>query len=50
MSRKVSSWFRKERTEALTDGLFATVMTILVLSLERRSLWKRHMLFLFGYK
>ena len=33
MSEKVSSWFRKERIEALTDGLFATVMTILVLSL-----------------
>ena len=33
MSKKVSSWFRKDRTEALTDGLFATVMTILVLSL-----------------
>lgn len=33
MSKKVSSWFRKERTEGLTDGIFATVMTILVLSL-----------------
>jgi len=33
MSNKVSSWFRKDRTEALTDGIFATVMTILVLSL-----------------
>ena len=33
MSEKVSSWFRKDRTEALTDGIFATVMTILVLSL-----------------
>lgn len=33
MSKKVPSWFRKERTEAFTDGLFATVMTILVLSL-----------------
>jgi uncharacterized membrane protein len=30
---KVSSWFRKDRTEGLTDGIFATVMTILVLSL-----------------
>ena len=27
------SWFKKDRTEALTDGIFATVMTILVLSL-----------------
>ena len=33
MSKKVSSWFRKDRTEGLTDGIFATVMTILVLSL-----------------
>jgi uncharacterized membrane protein len=33
MTGKVSSWFRKDRVEALTDGLFATVMTILVLSL-----------------
>jgi uncharacterized membrane protein len=33
MSKKVSFWFRKDRTEALTDGIFATVMTILVLSL-----------------
>jgi uncharacterized membrane protein len=33
MSKKGSSWFRRDRTEALTDGLFATVMTILVLSL-----------------
>jgi len=33
MSEKVSSWFRKERTEGLTDGIFAMVMTILVLSL-----------------
>jgi uncharacterized membrane protein len=33
MSEKVQSWFRKDRTEALTDGIFATVMTILVLSL-----------------
>ena len=33
MSKKVSSWFRKERTKGLTDGIFATVMTILVLSL-----------------
>ncbi len=33
MSQKVSSWFRKDRTEGLTDGIFATVMTILVLSL-----------------
>ncbi len=31
--KKVSSHYRKERTEALTDGIFATVMTILVLSL-----------------
>ena len=33
MSEKSSSWFKKDRTEALTDGIFATVMTILVLSL-----------------
>ncbi|HMK95750.1 MAG TPA: TMEM175 family protein [Candidatus Limnocylindrales bacterium] len=33
MTAKVSSGFRKERTEALADGIFATVMTILVLSL-----------------
>jgi uncharacterized membrane protein len=33
MSEKVSNWFRKDRTEGLTDGIFATVMTILVLSL-----------------
>ena len=33
MSKKVSSWFRRDRAEALTDGIFATVMTILVLSL-----------------
>ena len=33
MSKKGSSWFRKDRTEGLTDGIFATVMTILVLSL-----------------
>jgi uncharacterized membrane protein len=33
MSEKVSTWFRKDRTEGLTDGIFATVMTILVLSL-----------------
>ncbi len=33
MEKKVSSWFRKDRTEGLTDGIFATVMTILVLSL-----------------
>ena len=32
MSKK-PSWFRKDRTEGLTDGIFATVMTILVLSL-----------------
>ncbi len=32
MSKK-TSWFRKDRTEGLTDGIFATVMTILVLSL-----------------
>ena len=33
MSKKDSSFFRKDRTEGLTDGIFATVMTILVLSL-----------------
>ena len=33
MSKNNSSWYRKDRVEALTDGLFATVMTILVLSL-----------------
>jgi len=33
MGGKVPSWFRKDRTEALADGIFATVMTILVLSL-----------------
>jgi uncharacterized membrane protein len=33
MEKKVSSWFRKDRTEGLADGIFATVMTILVLSL-----------------
>ena len=33
MSKRVSSWFRKDRMEGLTDGIFATVMTILVLSL-----------------
>jgi uncharacterized membrane protein len=33
MSEKLSSWFSKDRVEALTDGIFATVMTILVLSL-----------------
>ena len=33
MNQKVSSRFRKDRVEGLTDGLFATVMTILVLSL-----------------
>lgn len=33
MSEKVSTWFIRDRTEALTDGIFATVMTILVLSL-----------------
>ena len=33
MSEKVSTWFSKDRVEALTDGIFATVMTILVLSL-----------------
>ncbi len=32
MSKKESR-FRKDRTEGLTDGIFATVMTILVLSL-----------------
>lgn len=32
MSKK-GSWFRKDRVEGLTDGIFATVMTILVLSL-----------------
>ncbi len=33
MNKKVFSRFRKDREEALTDGIFATVMTILVLSL-----------------
>ncbi len=33
LNKKVSSRFRKDRTEGLTDGIFATVMTILVLSL-----------------
>lgn len=33
MTRKHPFWFSKDRTEALTDGIFATVMTILVLSL-----------------
>jgi uncharacterized membrane protein len=33
MNKKASSRFRKDRTEGLTDGIFATVMTILVLSL-----------------
>jgi uncharacterized membrane protein len=33
VTKKALSWFRKDRTEALTDGIFATVMTILVLSL-----------------
>jgi len=33
MSKEVSSWFRKDRTEGLTGGIFAMVMTILVLSL-----------------
>ena len=33
MTGKVSSAFRRERVEALADGIFATVMTILVLSL-----------------
>lgn len=33
MSKKVSSRFSKNRVEGLTDGIFATVMTILVLSL-----------------
>ena len=33
MTAKVSSAFRRERIEALADGIFATVMTILVLSL-----------------
>jgi len=28
MSKKGSSLFRKDRTEGLTDGIFATVMTI----------------------
>ena len=32
MSKK-GSWFKKDRAEGLTDGIFATVMTILVLSL-----------------
>ena len=33
MAGKVSNVFRRDRTEALADGIFATVMTILVLSL-----------------
>ena len=33
MTEKVSSGFRRDRTEALADGIFGTVMTILVLSL-----------------
>lgn len=33
MTAKVSSVFRRERIESLADGIFATVMTILVLSL-----------------
>jgi len=33
MAAKVSPGFRRGRTEALADGIFATVMTILVLSL-----------------
>jgi len=33
LTGKVSSAFRRERVEALADGIFATVMTILVLSL-----------------
>ena len=33
MNKKVFSRFRKDRVEGLTDGIFATVMTILVLSL-----------------
>lgn len=33
MSKKVSSRFRNDRAEGLIDGIFATVMTILVLSL-----------------
>jgi uncharacterized membrane protein len=33
MTEDVPSWYRKDRVEALTDGIFATVMTILVLSL-----------------
>lgn len=33
MAGKVSSGFRRDRTESLADGIFATVMTILVLSL-----------------
>lgn len=33
LTGKVSSGFRRDRTEALADGIFATVMTILVLSL-----------------
>ena len=33
MTEKPTPYFRKDRTEALADGIFATVMTILVLSL-----------------
>jgi uncharacterized membrane protein len=33
LTEKVSSGFRRDRTEALADGIFATVMTILVLAL-----------------
>jgi uncharacterized membrane protein len=33
MTKDIQSYFRKDRIEALADGIFATVMTILVLSL-----------------
>ncbi len=33
MTKDAQSYFRKDRIEALADGIFATVMTILVLSL-----------------
>ncbi len=33
MTERSSAFFRKDRIEALADGIFATVMTILVLSL-----------------
>ena len=33
MTENISSYFRKDRVETLADGIFATVMTILVLTL-----------------